>query len=323
MRKIALLIYFLLASGLCFGQAALQRAQKLIEQKNYAQSEIILAEYLKTDPNNLEAQELYGDALGYQEKWDESIVVYEKLALKRPQNAEYHYKYGGAMGMKALSVNKFKALGLLSDIKTAFITAAELDPKHIDVRWALVEFYMQLPGIVGGSERKAQQYANELLALSPVDGWLSKGYIAEYKKDFQEAEKAYKKAIEVGGSELTYNKLIDLYEAHGEGKKALETSQACLLAHNNNRLHYQIGKIAATYNINPELGINCLVKYIENYTVKDGVPKDWAYYRLAQIYRNLGDKDQAKQWIDKALASRADFKEARKEALVIDQMACC
>ncbi|MDC7997603.1 tetratricopeptide repeat protein [Gilvibacter sediminis] len=323
MRKTALFLLFIFSATLTYAQASLTEAKKLIEQKNYAQSERILYNYLQSDPNNLEAQELYGDALGYQEKWDESIVVYEKLALAKPKHAEYHYKYGGAMGMKALSVSKFKALGMLGDIKSAFLTAAELDPKHIEVRWALVEFFMQLPGIVGGSERKAQKYANELLALSPVDGWLAKGYIAEYNEDFKDAESAYKKAIEVGGSELTYNKLIDLYEAHGEGEKAIETTRACLAAHDNNRLHYQIGKIAATYNINPELGINCLVKYIENYTVKDGVPKDWAYYRLAQIYRNLGDKGQAQTWIDKALASRPDFKEAKKEAVAIGQMSCC
>ena len=323
MQKVAFLICFLLFSPYLLAQSSVSRAKELIELKQYEESERVLATYLKTNPNNLEAKELYGDALGYQEKWDETIDVYKQLAEKRPSNAEYHYKYGGALGMKALSVSKFRALGMIGDIKGAFLKAAELDPNHVDVRWALVEFYMQLPGIVGGSERKAQKYATELYNLSPVDGWLARGYIAEYEEEFEEAERAYKKAIEVGGSELTYNKLIELYEENGHGQKALETTQACLAAHDNNRLHYQIGKIAATYNINPELGINCLVKYIDNYTVKDGVPKDWAYYRLAQIYKNLGDKTQAEQWIRKALATRPDFKEALAEARQIRQMSCC
>jgi len=47
------------------------------------------------------------------------------------------------------------------------------------------------------------------------------------------------------------------------------------------------------------------------------VPKDWAYYRLAQIYKNIGNKQSALQWIDKALADRPDFKEAKKEKEII------
>ena len=321
-KNLLLVCCFLMTTGL-FAQTTIEQAQKLIDNKQYAQSERLLANYLKSNPNDLVAKELYGDALGFQEKWDETIEVYKRLALDNTPNAEYFYKYGGAMGMKALGVSKFKALGMIGDIKKAFLKAAELDPNHIDVRWALVEFYMQLPGIVGGSERKAQKYADELMDIYPVDGWLAKGYIAEYEEEFEDAEYAYKKAIEVGGSELTYNKLITLYEENGQPQKAVETTQACLAVHDNNRLHYQIGKIAATYNINPELGINCLVKYIDNYTVKDGVPKDWAYYRLAQIYKNLGDKSQAQQWINKALASRPDFKEAKAEAKQIQQMSCC
>ena len=39
---------------------------------------------------------------------------------------------------------------------------------------------MQLPGIVGGSEKKALLYANEIAQISAVDGYLSKGHIAEY-----------------------------------------------------------------------------------------------------------------------------------------------
>jgi hypothetical protein len=30
------------------------------------------------------------------------------------------YKYGGALGMKALEVNKFKALGMIGEIKESF-----------------------------------------------------------------------------------------------------------------------------------------------------------------------------------------------------------
>lgn len=323
MKKVFSLFIVLFITTHLIGQSAYDKAARLIDSKKYAAAELLLAEALTAHPEDLKIKELYGDALGHQEKWNETIQVYKELAQADVQNAEYFYKYGGAMGMKALAVSKFKALGMISDIRNAFLKAAELDPNHIDVRWALVEFYMQLPGIVGGSEKKANKYANELLKLSPVDGYLAKGYIAEYNKDYEAAEKAYKMAVQTGGSEHTYEKLTTLYEVHNKPFKAIETAQDCLEAHKNNRFHYQIGKIAASYNIHTELGINCLKTYIEKYTVKDGVPVDWAYYRLAQIYRQQGDKDQANQYISKALASRPDFKEALKERSLIEQMACC
>jgi hypothetical protein len=36
--------------------------------------------------------------------------------------------------------------------------------------------------LFGGSEKNAQHYADELIKLSPVDGYLSKGRIDEYFK---------------------------------------------------------------------------------------------------------------------------------------------
>ncbi|MEP2935808.1 MAG: hypothetical protein ABJM06_14655 [Gilvibacter sp.] len=323
MKKVFSLLVVLFVSLNVLGQSTYDEASRLLAAKKYVAAESLLAEAVDANPSDLKLKELYGDALGHQEKWNEAIDVYKSLAQADLQNAEYFYKYGGAMGMKALAVSKLRALGMIGDIRNAFLKAAELDPKHIDVRWALVEFYMQLPGIVGGSEKKATKYANELLKLSPVDGYLAKGYIAEYNEDFEAAEKAFKMAVQTGGSEHTYEKLTTLYEVHNKPFKAIETAQECLETHKNNRFHYQIGKIAASYNINTELGINCLKTYIEKYSVRDGVPKDWAYYRLAQIYRKQGEKEVATNYISKALADRPNFKEALQEKSLIEQMPCC
>jgi hypothetical protein len=41
-----------------------------------------------------------------------------------------------ALGMKALTVNKFKALGMIDEIKGSFERAIELvDSRHIEARW--------------------------------------------------------------------------------------------------------------------------------------------------------------------------------------------
>jgi hypothetical protein len=49
--------------------------------------------------------------------------------------------------MKAKDSNKFKALGMIDEVKSSFEKAISLNPKHIESRWALIELYIQLPGI--------------------------------------------------------------------------------------------------------------------------------------------------------------------------------
>ncbi|MBT8262910.1 MAG: tetratricopeptide repeat protein [Bacteroidia bacterium] len=307
------LLFFLLFPGLLWAQTTFQEAEAFFDNEQFNKAKPLFQKFLKENPNHTKTREYLGDIAGYAKNWDEAISYYEPLVEEDPRNANYHFKCGGAMGMKALEISRIRALGYIGDIKRHFETAAKLDPKHIEVRWALVEYYIQLPGIIGGSERKAIKNANELLKISPVDGYLANGYIAEYTDRPEDAERFYKKAIKVGGSPHTYEKLTNLYEKNEQPREAMQTAANSLKKHKRNSLNYQIGKIAAQYNLNAELGIDCLQAYIKNYSVRDGVPKDWAYYRLAQIYKNIGRKDKALQWIDKALTDRPDFPEAIQE----------
>jgi tetratricopeptide (TPR) repeat protein len=307
-----------------FGQieeSAFAKAEKLFKKESYTQAKPLFISYLQANPNHLRTLEYLGDISGYAKDWEASIGYYKKLVDLQPDNANYHYKYGGVLGMKALDINRLRALVLISDIKDSFLTAAALDPNHVEVRWALVEFYIQLPGIIGGSEEKAIKYARELENISPVDGYLSQGYIAEYNDRPKDAERYYKMAVHVGGSVTCYTKLAEHYEKNNAPEKARTTlKEAQGTLENENRLHYQLGKIAGQYGIGLDEGIGCLNKYVANHTAADGVPKDWAYLRLAQIYKHKGNKRMAVQWIEKALVDRPDFKEALAEKKIIQAL---
>lgn len=301
-------------------QATLDSVAKLLEQQQYKQAENIVKPYAAQYPSDLRSIELLGDTYSYQAKWDAAIFQYKQLVAKAPNQANYHYKYGGAMGMKALQVNKLSALMLVDAIETAFLKAAELDNKHIDARWALVEFYVQLPGIVGGSIKKALKYANQLEALSKVDGYLAKGSIYEYDDELELAEKYYKLAITTGGSITCFDKLTRFYEKQNQPEKAISTIEASQKKHERNAVHYQIGKVAAAYNLQLEKGEKCLLKYIANYTTKDGVPKAWAHYRLAQIYKHQNRKNEALTYIDLAIAELPEITVFQEERELIEEL---
>ena len=216
-----LFLFIYLIPIFAISQTDFDKAEKLYSSKNFEQSKVLFQNYLKDNPNNIKTIEYLGDIAGQNKSWDNAIYYYNKLKQLKPMEANYHYKYGGVMGMKAKESNKFKALGMISEIKSSFEKAISLNPKHIEARAALVEFYLQLPGIVGGSEKKAMFYANEIAQISAVDGYLSKGHIAEYFGRFKEAEIQYKKAIEISKSKNSYRILANLYKNKmGQPEKA-------------------------------------------------------------------------------------------------------
>lgn len=210
MKQILFLIVFLPIS--VWAQSNFDKGEKLFDEEKYDEAQVLFETILKTNPSDLKTIEYLGDIAGLNKSWDKAIVYYKKLKELKPSEANYHYKYGGAMGMKAKVSSKFKALGMIDEVKDSFEKAISLNPKHIEARWALIELYIQLPGFVGGSESKAIKYSNELLRLSTVDGYLSRGHIDEYFKRYESAEKQYKKAIDISGSKTSYYKLASLYK---------------------------------------------------------------------------------------------------------------
>lgn len=193
----------------------------LIENKKFEEAETLTKRYLTEFPNNQEGLELLGDVFAYQEKWDDAVLQYKKLTSLNPQKANYHYKYGGALSMKAINANVFVATTYVSDIKNAFLEASQLDESHIDTRWALVKLYIELPFVLGGSKKQAMHYAQQLEVISKVDGYLAKGFVYNEIDDKINAEKFYKKALAVGGSKTCYKELSNFYLKHNEQEKAL------------------------------------------------------------------------------------------------------
>lgn len=303
----ALLLFFPLFSN---GQTLFDDVETLIKKKDYQKAESLMVDYVTQNPEDVRGIELLGDSYGYQEKWDKAITQFKKLVKIDNNNANYHYKYAGALGMKTKQISKVRAISYIGTLKTSFTKAAELDPEHINARWALVELYMELPGIVGGSTKKALKYAEELQALSEVDGYLAKGFIYERDDEPELAEKYYVMAVEIGGSLVCYEKLSNFYEKSNQPEKAIESIEKAHDKHRRNTLHYQIAKVSLNYNFELDKGVRCLKRYIKDYTAKDAVAVEWAYLRLAQIYKLKKDKKEALKWVDKAISIRPNFPEA-------------
>ena len=199
-----------------------------------------------------------GETYAYQEEWDKAIEIYSALTTLVDNNPAYFFKYGGVLAKKAQNSNPFVGLTLIRRIKSSLKKALILDPLHIPAYWALIDLYVSLPGIVGGSYAKAYELAKHLKQISTLDGLLALGYVYEYDNEPADARTNYLKALALANTYIEFER---------------------------NQLNYQLGKVCSEYGLRLDQGIKYMTSYIENHSVKDGVPLEWAYYRMALLYR--------------------------------------
>ncbi len=224
MTKPIFILFYCLCSLQLVAQDLLVEAQQAYDQSKYKTAELLLHKGLEQDQSNLAYKDLLGQTYAKLEQWEQSAKYNKDLVNAYPKNAEYHFRYGGALGLYAKSVNRFKALTLLDDVKFHLKKAAQLDASHIEARWALIQLYMELPGIIGGSKSTAYTYANQLDAISPIDAALAKGFIEMYDDNFNRAEQFYKKAVKIGQSKTAYQKLIKLYQDYDKLRQVINYS---------------------------------------------------------------------------------------------------
>ena len=290
--RLIFIFVFLITSPL-FGQhSQIRQASNLFEGKQYSKAKSIL-EGIVQHNSSREAKELLGDTYGNLREWDKAITVFGELVEQFPNDAELQFKYGGVLARKAESSSRLKALMLVGKIKKSFLKSADLDPKHVDVRWGLIEFYTAVPAIFGGSTSKAFKCAEELQKISPIEGHFALAYLYGLDDEPKKAEESFKKTI-------PYFKRL----------KSIE----------RNQLNYLIGKVCSDFKVELEHGISRMKIYIDNYGVKDGVPISQAYYQMAKLYRLKGEREAASIWIKKALRSDSDFKLALEERKIIDML---
>ncbi|CAM4183002.1 tetratricopeptide repeat protein [Gillisia hiemivivida] len=293
MKKILILSIILLTS-LSYSQSISDKAISYLESGKVAEAKTLLNEQVNKNNADLIVFELLGDIASFEKNWDTAISYYKKLVVANPENANFNLKYGGALGMKALSVSRLQAVVYIPDIKKYLSLAAEQDRSQIVARRALVELYIKLPGILGGSDEKALMYANQLKDLSPVNAYLAKGFIIKENENIKEALVYYKNA---------FNKYRN---TNGNMK--------------SNSLNYELGKVAAELNLESQYGMQLLDTYTKNYSYKDRCSMEWVYLRKAQILVNMRNKKAALAYIDKALTLKADFNEALDEKKRIHEL---
>lgn len=304
------LLFILFATVSVFGQSVITGKQ-LWEQKKYAEARKQLLAIKKDNKDFAAAQYYLGRVAFDEKKYDEAEEFFETAIDTNDKVADYHTWYGNTLGTVAADANLFKQASLGPKMKSAWEKAVQLDPKTVDARESLIQYYLQAPAIAGGSVDKAIEMANEIKKIKPAEGHRQLGNIYYREKKYAEAEKEFIAMIKIDAT-LTPG-LANFYVLQKQYEKAFTLFETSLKQNPDDMLAtYQIGKLSAVSGQQLDRGEACLKKYL-TYTPQKNEPSHaGANMRLAQIMEKRGKKSDAKLLYELALKGDATLKEAKE-----------
>src|SRR4029077_928709 len=269
---------------------------------------------LSTSPNDAEAYNLLCRAYFSMGDWDRGISACEKAIVLAPNNSRYHMWLGRIYGEKADGVVFFKAASLAGKVREEFETAVRLDPKNVDARSDLGEFYLEAPGIVGGGRDKAEAQAKGLTALDPAKAHYINGRIAEKRKDLETAEKEYRAAIEAShGSALTWFNLALFYRHQQRWDDMEDTINHAVSAQMDRpEILMESGEVLLRSGRNYPAAVEFLRRYLALNSKVEEAPAFKAHYLLGTALEKQGDKQAAAQEYRAALSLAKNFSRAQE-----------
>jgi tetratricopeptide (TPR) repeat protein len=147
----------------------------LIKANKYGEAERAAVAKLAKEPANIEAMVGRVEAImsaGNASRIPEAVKYAQQCVSASPGASDCHLIVGKSLGWKAMNGGVMSAIGYAGEMRDAFKKAVELDPRNMDARFSLLQFYMMAPGIMGGGTGKAETLATQSAAINAEAGRL-------------------------------------------------------------------------------------------------------------------------------------------------------
>jgi tetratricopeptide (TPR) repeat protein len=118
----------------------------------------------------------FGDLSGARELAEKSVAL-------KGSESRYHRQLADVDGETAQAASLFAKGGWAKKFKAEADTAAALDPRNLDARFDLLEYYLQAPRLMGGGRNKAAAMAEEIGKIESAQGYLAQARLAQDRKD--------------------------------------------------------------------------------------------------------------------------------------------
>ncbi|MBD3348227.1 MAG: tetratricopeptide repeat protein, partial [Candidatus Eisenbacteria bacterium] len=181
-----------LADSPATGDSLLARAERAMESDDLELAERLLEEADALVDDGRVENGLARVALGREDY--ETAIREARRAVKRDRrNPEFHLTLAYGYGLKAAR-GGMSALFYAGKYKQACEKAIEYDPENAEAHFAVLQYYLMAPGIVGGGEEKAEETMRVIEALDPFYGHVARGIAARVDEDVETAEREYRAA---------------------------------------------------------------------------------------------------------------------------------
>jgi tetratricopeptide (TPR) repeat protein len=349
LRSATFLLVSVLASGAVF--ASDTAPETLLEHRHIKRLHAWADPRVAANPNDAQGAYYLGSAKEEMGDLDGALPLAEKALRLDPNNPRYHLLVAEICIQQGQKAGIFKGMGLAHRFRDEASTAASLDPKFIDPRESLMEFYFEAPGLAGGDKKKAWALADEIgkidaargflaqanlagkeknsarqnefngqaLAVAPHDGRVLREvagfYVSDSQKKYDLAEKYALEALKVDEDRVEPYAILAIVYANAERWKDLEA----ILAQSEKNIpddfgpHYQVAKALLTSGKDLPRAERYFRKYLTMQPEAGEPPWAGAHWRLGQVLEKEGKKAEAIAEIQEALRLQPDLKPAKDD----------
>lgn len=295
----------------------------LIKAKKYAEVERATTAKLALEANNADALVAKTELIlieGKIKRLDEAAKIAEQCIASNPKNSECHEALGNVLGTKAEKGGVMSAVSSLGTIRDAFKKAIELDTKNFNARSSLITFYLEVPGLMGGSTSKAKDLIVDTNKINPAAANLLQAKF-DLKEENIEKARSGALAVNAGGmpvvAELQNDVLLEIGRTLVIGKKLAEAEkmfrEVILRFPDSSAAYLGLGRALQEQGKHKEA-----LPQLEKSLSMDASAA--AFYRLGKAWQALGEKIKAVSAFEKSLAfvpelgkkTRADAEEQLK-----------
>jgi len=293
---------------------AVEEGVRLFRDGRLEEARVALTPAAEANPPNATAIFYLGRIALAREDAKDAQRRFEVAVALDEQSSTYHLWLGRAYGSQAQRAGKLSQIGLAKKTKAEFERASALDPENLDAREDLIQYYLQAPGMVGGSVSKAKEQAGEIEKRDALRGTLAHASVAQDQKDFAGAERLYRSAVasypDSVGARYALGSFFSRRERYDEAFAVFDS----VLAARPDELTalYLIGRTGAISGQRLDRAEQAMKEFLASPPRPNGPRPAGAHWRLGMIYEQQGRKDLAAEEYNKALAIDPGFADARK-----------
>lgn len=250
-------------------QSRLDAAAALAREGKTNEARAAYEAIARQDPKNVPAAIALTNLAFQRDEIEKGVEIMEKAVKASPNDSDAHRVLGDAYGRSAQKAGLLSKWGLAKKCLAAYQRAVELDPKNINARYSLFEYYRQAPGMAGGGVDKARAEAEEIRKLDPMRGRLASAQLHLGEKKYHEA----------------FAEFEDVLKTSPDDYSAL----------------YQIGRVAALSGERLERGLVTIRRCLELPVPENQPGHAAAHWRIGNILEKKNDPAGARAAYQAAL----------------------